>query len=845
MTERIATYRLQFREGTTFDSATEIVPYLQRLGVSHLYASPLFTATAGSTHGYDVVDYNEIDPDIGGREGFDRLSEALKRAGIGLLLDIVPNHMAASPENAWWRDCIEWGPAARHSAHFDIDWSRRLTLPVLGAAVDEVIAAGELSVGVDPEGRGLALTYWDNAFPLTPPSYRLLAEAGAPLRSLTDAAEVAQPEEADAFHARMHGELAGGRYDTALRHISNDRALIARLHDAQPYALTDWREARTNLSYRRFFEVTGLVGTRVEDEAVFDDVHRLTLDLVRSGQVDGLRVDHVDGLSDPAAYLARLREAVGPDVWLVVEKIVEGDETLPDWPVEGTTGYEFIAAMSDLLLSRPGAAELEAAYAELSTAPPAAQRRDAAKRQIVVHNFEGELGRLVSMIVDQTGAEETLVREGLVALIVALPVYRTYGTAEGFSEADLEVLRPALSAASEAAPGAGAVLDALSAPAAWELRARFQQLTGPAMAKAVEDTLFYRHAAILAYNEVGCDPVHPPARSLDVHAQFAARRTAQPEGLTATATHDTKRGEDSRARLYTLSERPQDWLDGVERWRQMAAGAVRRGVPEPANEWAIYQALAGIWPEGRAPHDAETLEGLRERFLEYKVKALREAKLRTTWTEEDEAYETAIEAYIDALFDPENTVFRNDFHATVMPFAQAGRITGLTQTLLKLTVPGVPDIYQGSETGDFSLVDPDNRRPVDFSAVAAALEEADPRAEPLTKPAVIEAMLPLRRRFPELFSHGTYTPLPAEGGDAGLWFAFERAAGENRAVVIATMRGLRFLEAVERGTSATLHLPPADAGWRGVFSPTRLEGGAAITLPRDIGGRPVEVLLPG
>jgi (1->4)-alpha-D-glucan 1-alpha-D-glucosylmutase len=845
MSERIATYRLQFREGTTFDSVIEIVPYLQRLGVSHLYASPLFTATADSTHGYDVVDYNEIDPAIGGREGFDRLSEALRRAGIGLLLDIVPNHMAASPENAWWRDCIEWGPAARQSGHFDIDWSRRLTLPVLGAPADEVIAAGEITVGTDPERRGLALLYWENAFPLTPPSYRLLAEAGAPLRSLTDAAEAARPEEAEAFHARMQEELAGGRYDTALRHISNDRALIARLHEAQPYVLTDWREARTNLSYRRFFEVTGLVGTRVEDQAVFDDVHRLTLDLVRGGQVDGLRVDHVDGLSDPAAYLGRLREAVGPDVWLVVEKIVEGDETLPDWPVEGTTGYEFIAAMSDLLLSRPGAAELEAAYAETSTAPPAAQRRDSAKRQIVVHNFEGELSRLVSMIVDRTGAEEAAVREGLVALIVALPVYRTYGTREGFSEADMEILRPALAAASEAAPGAGAVLDALSAPEAWEVRARFQQLTGPAMAKAVEDTLFYRHAAILAYNEVGCDPVHPPARSLDVHAQFAARRQAQPEGLTATATHDTKRGEDSRARLYTLSERPQDWLDGVERWRAMAAGTVRRGVPEPANEWAIYQALAGIWPEGDAPPDAETLEAMRERFLEYKVKALREAKLRTTWTEEDEVYETAIGDYIETLFAPGNAAFHADFHATVMPFARAGRINGLTQTLLKLTVPGVPDIYQGSEIGDYSLVDPDNRRPVDFAAAAAALEAAGPQGRPLTKLDVVGAVLPIRRQMPGLFTRGAYRALPARGDDAGVWFAFERAENDARAVVVATMRGLRFLAALEQDTSATLELPAAEAGWRGLFSAARFEGGATITLPHDIGGRPVEVLLPG
>ena len=724
MRNRIATYRLQFREEMTFDRAVEIVPYLKRLGVSHLYASPLFTATSGSTHGYDVVDYNEFDPAIGGREGFERLSTALREAGLGLMLDIVPNHMAASPENHWWRDCAEWGAEAVHARHFDIDWRRRLTLPILGAPVEDVIAGGELVVSADEAGRGLSLRYWETAYPLTPSSYRLLAEADAAFAPLAYAADDARPDASDAFHARMREALSRDDLGDALDRVSKNAALISRLHGAQRYELTDWREARRSLSYRRFFEVAGLVGTRVEDPRVFDDVHRLTLELVRDGHVDALRVDHVDGLSDPAGYLKRLREVAGPDIWLVVEKIIEGDEKLRAWPVEGTTGYEFIAGMSDLLLARPGVAELEAAYAELASAPPAAQRRDAAKRQIVVHNFEGELSRLVAMLMERTGEEEATLREGLVALIVALPVYRTYGDMEGFSDADMEVLGPALSHASEAAPGSRAVADALAEPDAWELRARFQQLTGPAMAKAVEDTLFYRHTAILAFNEVGCDPVHPPARSQDVHAQFVDRRERQPEGLTATATHDTKRGEDSRARLYALSERPEVWVEGVDRWREMSAGQVRRGVPEPPNEWAIYQALAGVWPDGPERPTADELSALQERFVEYKMKALREAKLRTNWTEEDEDYEAVISTYVESLFDPKNEAFQSDFHATLSPFARAGRVNGLTQTLLKLTVPGVPDIYQGSEMGDFSLVDPDNRRPVDFAEAAQALQGA-------------------------------------------------------------------------------------------------------------------------
>ena len=387
------------------------------------------------------------------------------------------------------------------------------------------------------------------------------------------------------------------------------------------------------------------------------------------------------------------------------------------------------------------------------------------------------------------------------------------------------------------------VVDALSEPDAWEMRARFQQLSGPAMAKAVEDTLFYRHAAILAYNEVGCDPVHPPARSQDVHAQFVRRRERQPEGLTATATHDTKRGEDSRARLYALSERPDLWVEGVERWREMAQARVSRGVPEPANEWAIYQALAGVWPDGPdVPQPAE-LAALHERFIEYKVKALREAKLRTTWTEEDEVYEAAVNGYVESLFDPANRGFQEDFHRTLAPFSRAGRVNGLTQTLLKLTVPGVPDIYQGSEIQDFSLVDPDNRRAVDFEAAADALDRADPSTGTLDKLDLFSALLPLRRSYPLLFTEGAYEPLPARGTDGALWFAFLRYHDAARTVVIATMRGLGYLDALGRESTATLELPEVGGRWRSIFTGAEIDDGVTLSLPRDIGGASIGVLI--
>lgn len=828
MIQRRATYRLQFREGMTFASAEAVVPYLARLGVSHLYASPVFTATTGSTHGYDVTDFNEIDPALGGIEGFRRLAGVLREHGLGVLLDIVPNHMAASPENGWWRDAAEWGATARHARHFDVDWRRQLTLPVLGDDFDAVVAAGEIAVAFDPQGRGLVLAYHDHAYPLTPPSYALLAGAAPADHGLSDLAAIAaraRPGEAEAFHDEMRAlrrdPARAGALDAALAAASRDAGLIGRLHAAQHWQFTNWRSARHTLSYRRFFEVTGLVGTRVEDPLVFDDAHRLTLDLLREGLVDGLRVDHVDGLTDPGGYLAQLRAAAGPEAWIVVEKILEGSEHLPPaWPVEGTTGYEFIAAMSDLLLPTAGAMALERAYAGVAETPPIAQRRHVAKQRIVTHNFEGELTRLCGLLEPALpDLPAAALRDAMAALIVALPVYRTYGDAQGFSEADLEVLRDAAARAAEQADhqAVAAVLDALGAPGAAEARARFQQLSGPAEAKAVEDTLFYRHNALIAFNEVGCDPLIPPASTAEVHETLARRQALQPFGLNATATHDTKRGEDARTRLYALAEAPELWTAAVERWRGWAERRVEDGAPEPATEWAIYQALAGVWPEGEAAPDAGMLEALRARFLEYLVKAMREAKLRTNWTDTDTDYEDAVCGYAAALLS--NDRFVADFHATLAPFAAAGRIGGLAQTLIKLTAPGVPDIYQGSEGGDFSLVDPDNRRSVDWDRLDALLDAAETGRPPAeaAKSFVIQRALALRAARPRLFARGGYAALEVTGPRAATVFAYLRREGDAVAVAVARIRPFALQRARDAG--------PVEEYW----------DGTAVRLPPDLG----------
>lgn len=750
MTIPSATYRLQFRNGMTFDRAIALIPHLKSLSISHLYASPIFTATSGSTHGYDVTDANEIDPAIGGRAGFDRLSAALKQAEIGLILDIVPNHMAASVENGWWRDVLRHGSTSAYAGHFDIDWSRKLTLPILGKPLGQALADGELHVVKDEGGETSSLAYFDTHIPLSPQS---AAQAGS-----TDA--------------------------------------IAPLLAQQPWELLYWKEASENLSYRRFFEVTGLVGLCVEKPEVFEDSHQLILELVRSGAVQGLRIDHVDGLADPAGYLERLRQAVGPQVHVTVEKILGPGETIaPDWPVAGTTGYEFITALSHLFIDSKGMEQLQVAYQQIDPfAADYAKGLREAKSRMAERNFKGEVTRLVALAQSVApGETDTDLRTALHELLVAFPVYRTYGYRLGLGEQDKAILAQAVSKARIWLTGERAlgvierlILGDFHGDAAAEFRTRFQQLSGPVMAKALEDTLFYRYNRLLAANEVGGEPDHVEATAAlgiqAFHAAMRERLQTQPHGLNATSTHDTKRGEDARARLYALSEGAQDWCFAVERWRQMNSDTVVQlpegPAPEANVEWMLYQSLAGIWP---AEFDPSALAGLKDRFLAYTEKALREAKLRTDWAEPNEAYEQAVQAYAERLVSPENQQFIEDFDRVLQPFIAAGARNSLAQTLIKLTAPGVPDIYQGAEGVEDSLVDPDNRRTVDYAALALARGGNSLAA---TKQELIRKCLALRARRRALFENGDYRPLDVTGAGRDRVLAFARAHGDEQALTI-------------------------------------------------------------
>ncbi|OHV24194.1 malto-oligosyltrehalose synthase [Rhizobium sp. RMa-01] len=868
MTLPTATYRIQFRNGMTFDRACGLVPYLKTLGISHLYTSPIFTAASGSTHGYDVIDANEIDPALGGRAGFERLTESLAAAGMGLILDIVPNHMAASPENVWWRNVLAFGRQSAYAGYFDIDWSEPLTLPQLGQDFERALANGELRITLDETHGNFAFGYFETLLPLNPSSYGAIANRlDDPVA--TRMAEAAAVTSGEDFARAMRDILFEGGDRAVLRQkledISADRDFLKSLHEGQHWRLTHWKEAARHLSYRRFFEVTGLVGTRVENPSVFEDMHRLTIELVRHGKVQGLRIDHVDGLAEPKAYLDRLRDAVGPDSYIVVEKILGPGEVLPEsWPVAGTTGYEFIAALSELFIDGGGLRRLDDAYRSLAgETGDLEEGRRLAKRLMVERNFAGETGRLVSIaagIFPEINRDE--IATALSELLIAFPVYRTYGDGGPLAWQDSAVLAATASQAMarlDDRRGLDHVLKLLEGKvegdAAHEFRIRFQQLSGPVMAKATEDTLFYRYNRLLAANEVGGEPGKTPDGPEGFHRRMAERARLQPHGLSASATHDTKRGEDARARLYALSEGADVFVQAVARWREMnwswLTDLPNGAAPEPNVEWMLYQALAGVWPED---FDRAQTEGLRARFTDYAVKAVREAKLHTGWIEQDAAYEEAVTAYAAALVPPENDAFLEDFERVLQPFIAAGYLNSLSQTLLKLTAPGIPDIYQGSEGFDFSLVDPDNRRPIDHALLAAWLDDAGPIVKlqaAALKQRIIAISLQLRQRQPALFARGDYLPLKVTGGRREHVLAFARVHKDNFAIVAAPrlmfgwldpgvlFAGPEFWEDTAIAVPSPLHGLKAD-----LVTGKTIEPGGSIAVAALLGSQPVGLISP-
>lgn len=812
-----ATYRLQLHRDFTFAAAQALVPYLAELGISHLYASPIFAAVPGSQHGYDVTDPNRINPELGGAEGFERLHETLRQYGLGLILDIVPNHMAASPHNPYWMDVLEFGRVAPAARLFDIDWEHgRILLPVLGDPLQASLDAGAVTLRADYEaGRLLAVTYGENAYPLsTESAAALLADASREEPALRDAAyawmELAAGNLAPATIARARATLGvvlpSGREALAAR---LGRADLPALLDQQHWRLAWWRTAADDLNYRRFFNITELIGVRVEDPEVFTATHALVFDLVRAGKVDGLRVDHIDGLMDPARYLVDLRRAVGADVPIFVEKILERHEALRDWPIEGTTGYERLNDINGLFIDEAGwrAFDADLRARNLLVGTPA-ERIAGAKRDVLQASLVTEIDTLTRLAregLDEAmraaDLTETALRRGVVALLVHCPVYRSYATAKHHApedEAIWDAIAGSIAQAEDPLTTAAAslLLDHVKAPRSESdrlFRLRFQQVSGPAMAKGFEDTELYRNVTLLSANEVGADVERPWRTPDELHARHVARARAKACDFIPLATHDTKRGPETRARLDALSFMPERWLAFLARAEALCAplrpSANGRIVPDDIDFRLIQQTLLAAWPI--SPERMET----------YLTKALREAKRHSSWETPDAAYEEACLGFARFLIAaPEAAEFRGALIGVLADIERAACLVSLAQTILQLTLPGTPDIYQGTELPDHSLVDPDNRRPVDWTERQALLATATPhRADEAAKFDIVHRLLEARQGGDALVS-GDYVPLTFEPSPWH-WFGFTRSSGAERISVVVPTR-------MPAEQTATLH-------WRG------------------------------
>lgn len=758
MTALRATARLQLHKGFDFDAAAAQVGYFADLGVSHLYLSPIAASMPGSTHGYDGIDPTLINPELGGEGGFLRLAQRARARGLGLLLDIVPNHLAAAPQNPWWSDLLMHGRRSRYAQWFDIDWDaadgdERLWLPVLDRPLQEAVQAGVMRV--EDGGDQPYLFLHDLRLPLSPRSYPL------------------------------HDGVRQGWIERCNRSAERMHALLQRQH----YHLAWWRSAGDQVNYRRFFDITSLAALRVEREDVFAAVHALPLRLVGEGWVDGLRIDHIDGLADPGEYLGRLRAQLdqaaeaggrrGADITLHVEKILAEGEALPaDWSCDGTTGYDFMDQAGAWLHQQDAAETLRMKWQDRSGDPRSLDAvQQAARDAILDGSLYADLQRLMGAVKQAVGEaaargdiSDAMLRRAVCALLRHYPVYRPYALQ---AQPEREMLRRADATAAQQLDASGRaalclVVDALQSPEGHELRVRFGQLSAPLNAKAVEDTAFYRYYRLLSRNEVGSDPQRVGLAGEAMLALAKTRGDHHPQAMLALATHDHKRGPDARARLALISGDVAAWQLALADWEQQCAAAAMP-MPLPAAEgYALWQALVGAWPMQGAPG-----EDFAERMDQWLRKALREGKRISNWLDPDTELEDAAQQWLKALTQSSEMQGARDALASyVHLLAAAGASNGLAQLCLQLCLPGVPDIYQGTEFWDLSLVDPDNRRPVDFAQRAQALADDRPWPQLLQdwhegapKMRLLSLLLQLRYEHPALFRQGTLHSLDSAASD--------------------------------------------------------------------------------
>jgi (1->4)-alpha-D-glucan 1-alpha-D-glucosylmutase len=878
----LATYRLQLTADFGFDNAAAVVPYLKALGITHVYTSPVMKARMGSTHGYDTVDHNQFNPELGGEAGFARLSEALTEHELGLIIDFVPNHVGVHfADNPWWLDVLEWGQASPHAVSFDIDWDLLpyrarggVFLPILGTSYGEALERGDIELRYDPGDGSFSAWYFEHRLPIAPERY------GELLRMIVKEADGEETEAGKrilALAARYTGLRRPNRkeapdFKTELKEIAGSADIIARglgayraakdrpaqtlaLHhllERQHYKLGHWRLASSDINYRRFFDVNGLAGLRVEDAGTFAASHRLVKQLVTDGKLQGIRLDHIDGLRDPAQYCQRLRRLVrdaqgsAKPFYTVIEKILCEHERLPHFAgVQGTTGYEWMNVITQVLVDARGLEALDETWRQISNRPPqlAPYVKDA-KRRVLETLLTSEftvLTRLLARIANGHYSTRDFsadsLRQALELYVLHFPVYRTYLTHSDPTELDRKLIEDTIARArAEWFAADDGIFDFLrdaltmdllkpgrrphSAPRVRRFALKVQQFTGPMMAKSLEDTAFYQFHRLLALNEVGGDPASNGLTIPAFHQAMQARAREWPQGMTATATHDTKRGEDARARITSLSEIPGEWSSAVSRWKVLNAphlalhGNLR--APSATFEYMLYQTLLGAWPLAE-PADA----GFVERIQAYALKAAREGKEETSWLNPHESYEEGIKNFVAKVLDPAlSGEFLESLQALARRVALLGALNGLSQLTLKATLPGVPDFYQGTEFWDLSLVDPDNRRPVDFAARHASLgllDDPDWRSlitnwpDGRLKLAWTRQLLKLRSALPDVFTRGDYQPLDVRGAHADHVVAFARRHGHGAAIVVVGRQFAPFTQAgrewpAPEGFDATVHI---------------------------------------
>lgn len=948
-----ATMRLQLSSSMTFQDASDLVPYMASIGISHLYTSPILAAREGSTHGYDIVDHNRLNPELGTEEDLYHLADELHRHDMGLVVDFVPNHMGVGySDNVWWLNVLEWGRYSPYASFFDIDWKPseqslrgKVLVPVLGDQYGTVLENGELRLIFDASRGTFSVHYYEHRLPVSPRHYQRILKELTSNGAFPPSGEPVAPQQQDqiaalatAFGAlgpgnksasrqailvRKAAELQGTLARLAAEHpevsesmkalcdhwngtVGDDRS-FDRLHsllEAQAYRLAYWRLASNEINYRRFFDINDLAAVRIELPEVFEITHQLILRYIQDGVIQGLRLDHIDGLLDPKAYLQRLQEAaayrllgktfpvdsrssaaIDQPVYVVVEKILAGHENIrSEWPVSGTTGYEHMAEVAEVLFSPDGEDGITRAYelfvgttrdfeAEVIRAKYRTMQETLASELNVLAN---RLSRLAKSSRKTRDFSRLALRRALTDIVAHFPVYRSYVDYNGPTDDDRRYIEWAAGRARKAAKtfdpsGYDFIQAVLTTDILQTYRGEFrrrevvklamkvQQFTAPVMAKSFEDTAFYRDARFIGRNEVGSEPDTLYTSPQGFHYSSIQRLENHPFAMVSTATHDHKRGEDVRSRLNVLSEIPESWIDWTERFAEYTTGLTTEvdgtAAPDRNDQFFLLQTIIGTWPLDLSGPDYNGIETFRDRIREYAGKAIREAKVHTSWTAVYEDYERAVEKYVDALLNPKRspTIIRL-INKIVDTIAEAGAVNSLSQKLLTLTVPGVPDLYQGTERWDFSLVDPDNRRPVDFSTRRAAASAAStasvrtrtPDLQKLTanwrdgaiKQHLISRVLNFRKDHPDLFALGSYIPLEVTGSRDDHVIAFMRVHEGKKLVVVVprfVQEGLGQHPDAQRALSdakRTLAVPPEYWGDTAVVLPAS----SATTVPTGTTG---------